>query len=453
MSEERQRILIVDDEEGIRNQLSLALEDDYLVTTAADGDGALTAAREAQPQLILLDISLSPHGGDKEGLELLPQLLEIDRRLKIILVTGHGERENALAAIAAGAYDFYVKPIDLGELKVIIRRGLRLQQLEFENVRLAESLRDRQSFGEIIGDSQSMREVYKIIQTVAPTSYTVLISGESGTGKELVAKAIHRRSECSTQPFVTINCGAIPEALLESELFGHEKGAFTDAVARKIGKFELAHQGTLFFDEIGELSLALQVKLLRFLQDQIIERVGGKEQIQIDVRVIAATNRSLAEEVERKAFREDLFYRLSVIAIDLPPLRARDDDVVLIASHLLNTYAAENKRGKLSFQNDAVAALRLYEWPGNIRELENRIKRAVILSAANRLTATDLGLDQLAGQEPRTLAAVRETAEVQHIRAALLRNNWNISRAARDLGTSRTTLYDLLDKYKIEKGK
>jgi two-component system NtrC family response regulator len=453
MSEEQQRILIVDDEEGIRNQLSLALEDDYLVTVAEDGAGALNAVREIQPQLVLLDISLSPHGGDKEGLELLPQLLEIDRRLKIILVTGHGERENALAAIAAGAYDFYVKPIDLAELKVIIRRGLRLQQLEFENVRLAESLRDRQSFGEIIGDSQSMREVYKIIQTVAPTNYTVLISGESGTGKELVAKAIHRRSECSTQPFVTINCGAIPEALLESELFGHEKGAFTDAVARKVGKFELADQGTLFLDEIGELSLALQVKLLRFLQDQIIERVGGKAQIQVDVRVIAATNRSLVEEVERKAFREDLFYRLSVIAIDLPPLRARDDDVVLIASHLLNTYAAENKRGKLSFQNEAVAALRAYEWPGNIRELENRIKRAVILSSSNRLTAADLGLDQLTGLEPRTLANVRETAEVQHIRAALLRNNWNISRAARDLGTSRTTLYDLLDKYKIDKGK
>ncbi|MFH2055463.1 MAG: sigma-54 dependent transcriptional regulator, partial [bacterium] len=371
MSEQQQRILIVDDEEGIRSQLSLALEDEYLIATAEDSESALESLRKDQPDLVLLDISLSPHGSDKEGLELLPRLLDADRRLKVIMVTGHGERDNALQAVAAGAYDFYVKPIDLTELRVIVRRALRLRQLELENARLSASLRDSQSFGEIIGDSKLMREVYKVIQTVAPTNYTVLISGESGTGKELVAKAIHRRSARAEQPFVTINCGAIPEALLESELFGHEKGAFTDAVARKIGKFELAHQGTLFLDEIGELSLALQVKLLRFLQDQIIERVGGKEQIQVDVRVIAATNRSLTEEVERKGFREDLFYRLSVIAIDLPPLRERDDDVVLIADHLLQTYAAENKKGQMSFQGDAVAALRSHEWPGNIRELEN----------------------------------------------------------------------------------
>lgn len=453
MSEQQQRILIVDDEEGIRNQLGLALEDDYEVLAAEDSESALEAVREQQPDLVLLDISLSPHGGDKEGLELLPRLLDADRRLKVVLVTGHGEKENALQAVANGAYDFYVKPIDLNELRVIISRALRLRHLELENARLSTSLRDKQSFGEIIGDSKSMREVYKVIQTVAPTNYTVLVSGESGTGKELVAKAIHRRSERAEQPFVTINCGAIPEALLESELFGHEKGAFTDAVARKVGKFELAHNGTLFLDEIGELTLALQVKLLRFLQDQIIERVGGKEQIQVDVRVIAATNRSLTEEVERKTFREDLFYRLSVITIELPPLRDRDDDVVLIGSHLLQTYAAENNKGQMSFHHDAVAALRSYEWPGNIRELENRIKRAVILAAANRLRAADLGLDQIGDEEPLSLAEVRESAEVEHIKSALLRNNWNISRAARDLGTSRTTLYDLLDKYKIEKGK
>ncbi len=453
MTESAKTILIVDDEEGIRNQLSLALEDDYDVLTAATVDEALTVAEENRPNVILLDISLSPHGGDTQGLDILPQLLELNPFSKIIMVTGHGEKENALAAIGAGAFDFYVKPIELDELTVMVSRAIYLQQLEAENRRLAESLREQSGFGEIIGDSPKMLEVFKLIETVAPTSYTVLISGESGTGKELVAKAIHRRSERAAKPFVTINCGAIPETLLESELFGHEKGAFTDAVSTKVGKFELAHDGTLFLDEIGELPLALQVKLLRFLQDQIIERVGGKDQIQVDVRVIAATNRSLSEEVEQKAFREDLFYRLSVITIELPPLRSRDDDVVLIAAHLLRLYAEENRRPSLSFHPGAVNALRSYEWPGNIRELENRLKRAVILSGGNKLSAADLGLQTNTQKEHRSLQEVREEAEIEHIRSALLRNNWNISRASRELGTSRTTLYDLMQKYKIDKAK
>jgi two-component system NtrC family response regulator len=369
------------------------------------------------------------------------------------MVTGHGEKENALAAVDAGAFDFYVKPIDLDELKIIIKRAVYLQQLEIENARLAESLQDGRAFPEIIGDSVKMREVFRLIDTVAVTSYTVLISGESGTGKELVAKAIHQRSDRAERPFVTINCGAIPETLLESELFGHEKGAFTDAVSTKVGKFELAHQGTLFLDEIGELSLPLQVKLLRFLQDRIIERVGGKEQIQVDVRVIAATNRALSREVESRTFREDLYYRLSVITIELPPLRDREDDVLLIATHLLRGYAEENRRGEMSFHPSAVAVLRAYEWPGNIRELENRLKRAVILSSGSKLTAANLGLESLGGEPLRSLQEVREETEVNHIKAALLRSNWNISKAARELGTSRTTLYDLLDKYKIQKAK
>lgn len=453
MTDSNKTILIVDDEEGIRNQLALAFEDDYRIVTAETATEAIAAVTDYKPQVVLLDISLSAHGGDKEGLDLLPEILEIDSNAKVIMVTGHGERENALIAVDTGAFDFYVKPIELDELKIIIKRAFYLQQLEQENQRLAESLRDGRAFPEIIGDSASMAQVFKLIDTVAPSSYTVLISGESGTGKELVAKAIHRRSDRSDKPFVTINCGAIPETLLESELFGHEKGAFTDAVTTKVGKFELAHDGTLFLDEVGELPLSLQVKLLRFLQDRIIERVGGKEQIQVDARVIAATNRSLSEEVEQKAFREDLFYRLSVITIELPPLREREDDVVLIASELLQQYAAENRRGSLSFHSSAVSALRSYDWPGNIRELENRLKRAVILSTDNKLTAADLGLEASIGREQRSLQDVREEAEVAHIKAALQRNNWNISRASRDLGTSRTTLYDLLEKYKIEKGK
>ncbi|MCK4856344.1 MAG: PEP-CTERM-box response regulator transcription factor [candidate division Zixibacteria bacterium] len=453
MTDKRKTILIVDDEKGIRDQLSLALESDYKILVAATASKAINAARQDKPNVALIDISLSPHGGDKEGLDLLTQLLENDPTVKAIMVTGHGEKENALQAVGAGAFDFYVKPIELEELKIIIKRALYLQTLEIENAALAESLKRQEGFSEIIGDSPRMREMYKIIDTVAPSRYTVLITGESGTGKELVAKAIHSRSDRAEKPFVTVNCGAIPEALLESELFGHEKGAFTDAHARKIGKCEMAHEGILFLDEVGELPLSLQVKLLRFLQDNVIERVGGKEPIQTDVRVIAATNRPLAEDVERKIFREDLFYRLSVITVELPPLRDRDDDVVLIADHLLKRYAAENNRSNLVFHSSGIQVLRAHDWPGNVRELENRIKRAVILSAGSKLTASDLGLKGAAIEGRRSLQDIRDQAVVDHIRAALLRNDWNISRTARELDISRTNLYDLIEKHKIEKGK
>jgi two-component system, NtrC family, response regulator len=453
MSDDKTTILIVDDEEGIRNQLTLALEDLYQIITAATPDEALAQAREQRPQVILLDIALSPYSGSQEGLEILPQLLEVDSRAKVIMVTGNDERQNALTAVGAGAFDFYVKPINLDELKVIVKRAAYLRKLEIENTEMASVLKKHKGFSNIIGTSSKMQKVFKIVETVAPTPYTVLISGESGTGKELIAKAIHSRSDRADKPFITINCGAIPETLLESELFGHEKGAFTDAFAQKVGRFELADKGTLFLDEIGELSLALQVKLLRFLQDRIIERVGGKTVIPLDVRVIAATNRSLAVEVETKRFREDLYYRLSVIALDLPALREREDDVIMIANFLLNLYGNENAKTNLSFNPSALQRIRSYDWPGNIRELENRIKRAVILSGSHRLTPEDLGFEGTLGAEQKSLLQVREEAESNHIRAALVRNNWNVSKAARDLGTSRTTLYDLLEKYKIIKDK
>ncbi|MCX6830954.1 MAG: PEP-CTERM-box response regulator transcription factor [candidate division Zixibacteria bacterium] len=453
MSDDRTTILIVDDEEGIRSQLTLALEDLYQIITAATPDEALTQASEQRPQVILLDIALSPYSGSQEGLEILPQLLEIDPRAKVIMVTGNDERQNALTAVGAGAFDFYVNPINLDELKVIVNRAVYLRKLEIENRQMASALKQHKGFPNIIGTSSKMQKVFKIVETVAPTPYTVLISGESGTGKELIAKAIHSRSDRADKTFITINCGAIPETLLESELFGHEKGAFTDAIAQKVGRFELADKGTLFLDEIGELSLALQVKLLRFLQDRIIERVGGKTVIPLDVRVIAATNRSLAEEVETKRFREDLYYRLSVIALDLPPLREREDDVVVIANFLLNLYGNENGKTNLSFNPSALQRIRSYDWPGNVRELENRIKRAVILSGSHRLTPEDLGFEGTSSAERKSLLQVREEAESNHIRSALVRNNWNVSKAARDLGTSRTTLYDLLEKYKIIKDK
>ncbi len=453
MSLKHKKILIVDDEDGIRSQLSFALEDQYEVVTAATASEALQLTRERQPDIILLDISLSPYSGSQEGLQILPDLLELDPQLKVIMVTGNGERANALTAVKSGAFDFYVKPIEFGELSVVIKRAVYLQELERENARLSESLHNLKGFSNIIGTSARMQKVFKVVATVAPTSYTVLVTGDSGTGKELIAKAIHERSDRRDKPFITINCGAIPETLLESELFGHERGSFTDAVAQKIGKFETANHGTLFLDEIGELSLALQVKLLRFLQDQTIERIGGKNTIQVDVRVIAATNRSLEEEVVSKRFREDLYYRLSVINIELPPLRDRENDILLIAEHLLKTYGNENKKANLTFTNSALQALCSYEWPGNIRELENRIKRAVILSGTNRIGAVDLGFAAAPDTEARSLQEVREEAETAHIRAALQRNNWNVTKAARDLGTSRTTLYDLIEKYKITRDK
>lgn len=451
MNDKAQKLLIVDDEQGIRDQLSLALEDEYSISVAGTAQDALESVKVERPDVVLLDIALSPYSDSQEGLEILPQMLEIDSLLKVIMVTGNGEKENALAAVQQGAFDFYMKPIDLAELGIIVKRAMYLRSLEVENARLSSQLIQEGSFPEIVGDSTQMRKIFKIVETVAETAYTVLIAGESGTGKELIAKAIHRRSERKDQPFVTINCGAIPETLLESELFGHEKGAFTDAVSQKIGKFELANEGTLFLDEIGELSLALQVKLLRFLQDKIIERVGGKQGIPLDVRVIAATNRSLKEEVEKRSFREDLFYRLSVINIELPPLREREDDVVLIGTHLLHNYAQENNKTSLKFSTSALNALRKYSWPGNIRELENRLKRAVIFCDGNRLSAADLGFDDKVGGSRKTLQQIREEAETRHITAALQRNNYNVSKAARELGTSRTTLYDLLEKYKISK--
>lgn len=453
MSLKHTKILIVDDEDGIRSQLSFALEDQYDVATASTAGEALQLTRERQPDIVLLDISLSPYSGSQEGLQILPDLLELDPQLKVIMVTGNGERANALTAVKSGAFDFYVKPIEFSELSIVIKRAAYLQELERENARLSESLHNLKGFNNIIGTSARMQKVFKVVATVAPTSYTVLVTGDSGTGKELIAKAIHERSDRRDKPFITINCGAIPETLLESELFGHERGSFTDAVAQKIGKFETADHGTLFLDEIGELSLALQVKLLRFLQDQTIERVGGKSTIQVDVRVIAATNRSLEEEVVSKRFREDLYYRLSVINIELPPLRDRENDILLIAEHLLKTYGNENKKTNLTFTNSALQSLCSYEWPGNIRELENRIKRAVILSGTNRIGAVDLGFAAASDSETRSLQEVREEAETTHIRAALQRNNWNVTKAARDLGTSRTTLYDLIEKYKITRDK
>jgi two-component system NtrC family response regulator len=446
------KVLVVDDEEGIRSQLKWALSEDYDVFLAADKESALKAIREEEPDLATLDIALSSIGEDTHGLDLLVDALEICPEMKIIMITGNDEKDTALKSIEAGAHDYFIKPINLDELKIVIKRALYVKQIETENRELQSRLAGSgREFHKIIGSSPQMIDVYKKIKTIANSDYTVMITGESGTGKELVAKALHAQSMRSERPLITINCGAIPEALLESELFGHEKGAFTDAISQKIGKFELADGGTLFLDEIGELSLMLQVKLLRFLQDKIIERVGGTKQIELNVRVLAATNRDLAEQVKERQFREDLYYRLSVINIALPPLRDRGDDTILLANHFLERFSTENNRVGCTFDKKAVAFMKSYDWPGNVRELENRVKRAVILSEDRRIGPSALGLESADLSEKKTLAELREEVESRHILETLERHRWNVSRSATDLGVSRTTLYDLLEKYGISR--
>jgi two-component system NtrC family response regulator len=448
---EKEKILIVDDEEGIRTQLSWALQDEYEILLASNAEQALELARKETPDLVTLDVALSPYEHEKDGLDILEDLLQIDPLLKVIVITGHGEEINALRAVSSGACDFYTKPINLDELKIIIKRALHIQRLERENKELTERLEEKK-FEDIIGTSPKMIEVFKTIMKIATTDVTVLITGESGTGKEMVAKAIHRKSLRKDNPFVTINCGAIPETLLESELFGHEKGAFTDAYIQKKGKFEYADGGTVFLDEIGELPLSLQVKILRFLQDHQIERIGGKEPISLDLRIIAATNKSLEKEVQLREFREDLYYRLSVINIHLPLLKDREEDVIILANAFLNLFSKEFNKLNLSFSHKSLLKLKEYSWPGNVRELENKVKRAVIMCQSKRITPYDLGFSTAEeSKKPLSLQSIRENAEKEAILEALNANDWNVSNAAKYLDVSRTSLYGLIEKYKFKK--
>jgi two-component system NtrC family response regulator len=383
-------------------------------------------------------------------LRCLRELLHLDSRAKVIVVTGNQEKENALKAIELGAFDFFLKPADLDDLRVVLRRAAHISGLE----RQGESDRDRsarQAFGEIIGESPWTREIFSIIRKVAATDAPVLVEGDSGTGKEVIARAIHRAAD-GKGPFVAINCGAIPENLLESELFGHEKGSFTGADAQRKGKLEYAAGGTVFLDEIGELPLLLQVKILRFLQQYEIERVGGRETIRVNVRVIAATNRDLEKEVREGRFREDLYYRLGVVSIKVPPLKDRGDDVVLLAEHFLKKASAQYGKPVAGFSADVLASIQSYPWPGNVRELENRIRRAVIMSEKRRIQPGDLNLPGSSNGAPtETLKDLRSQVEREHVRKALVRNRWNITRAASDLDVSRPTLHDLIKKYRIIK--
>ena len=449
LEREQSVILVVDDDEGIRSQIKWAMADEYRVLGAQNAEESIEILKRENPNLVTLDITLSPYG-DLDGIRLLEAIIEYDPRMKVIMITGHEEREIALKAIQLGAHDFYQKPINIEELKTIITRALYIQKLELENESLTRKLQQEKQFQDILGDSPQMLEVFDIMKRVLTTDVPVLIWGESGTGKELVARAIHYQSSLRDNPFIAINCGAIPENLLESELFGHEKGSFTGAYYQKKGKFELADHGTAFLDEIGELSLALQVKLLRFLQEKEVERIGGKQPIPVDVRILAATNKNLEKEIETKNFRADLYYRLSVISINLPPLRERGDDILLLAQSFLNKYSKEYDKKVYNFDALAIKRMQQYKWAGNVRELENRVKRAVIMSQKSLISSEDLGLTDEMPIKRESLIEVVDSIQRKYINMALNRTKGNISQAARELGISRVTLYDFLSRFNIE---
>ncbi len=449
---DKPKILIVEDDEEIRMQMKWALTHAYEVYVAEERQRALEVFKAEHPAVVTLDLGLPPHPREvEEGFHALGDILQEDASAKVIVITGRDEREHALRAIGQGAYDFLRKPVQLDELEVIIHRALHVYQLEHEHRALQQHLR-ADVFEGMLGSSSQMQDVFTTIHKVATTDAPVLIVGESGTGKELVARAIHRQSGRGEGPFVAINCGAIPENLLESELFGHEKGAFTGAHTQRQGRFELAHGGTLFLDEVGELPLSLQVKLLRFLQEHQLERVGGRETITVDVRALAATNMDLQQAMTDGRFREDLYYRLGVVVIALPSLRERGEDVILLARALLQRYTADSQSRVTGFTRQALNALQSYSWPGNVRELENRVKRAVIMAQGTRLTPADLDLDSpFAKYKGQGLREAREALETEIIQRALAKNKGNITRTAAELGVSRPTLHELISKYAIER--
>lgn len=449
----RPKLLIVDDDENIRTQMKWALAQNYAVVLAEDRPSALEAQKKEHPSVVTLDLGLPPHpGGVEEGFLTLASMLEYDPLIKVIIITGQAEKENALQAIGQGAYDFLCKPIEVEELKGILHRAFYVTQLEREN-RALQRQTESESFEGMLGTSPQMQEVFATIRRVATTEVPILVAGESGTGKELAARAIHRLSARKAGPFVAINCGAIPEMLLESELFGHEKGAFTGAHLQRRGRIEGAQAGTLFLDEIGDLPLPLQVKLLRFLQEHVIERVGGRETIPVDVRVLAATNVDLKKALSEGRFREDLYYRLGVVEITVPPLREREGDIALLATLFLQRYATESKKKVAKLSQPTLRALEGYHWPGNVRELENRIKRAVIMAEGTNITAADLELsDPQEKQGGKRLKEAREALERDLVQRALAHNKGNLTQAAAELGISRPTLYELIEKLGIEKG-
>ena len=453
MSEQLPKLLIVEDDPGLQAQLKWAY-DDFEVTVVGDRESAIAALRSEEPPVVTLDLGLPPDpDGTSEGFAVLDEIMALKPDTKVVVASGHGARESALTAIERGAYDFYQKPVDIEQLGLIVRRALGLHRIEAENRRLAEKTgAGNRVLGSLITAAPEMVRVARTIERVANTSVSVMLLGASGTGKELLARGLHEASDRRDGSFVAINCAAIPETLLEAELFGHEKGAFTGAVKTTEGKIELADGGTLFLDEVGDIPLPLQVKLLRFLQERQIERIGGRKAIDVDTRIVCATHQDLEAMIADGRFREDLFYRLAEVVVKIPSLAERPGDATLLAKAFLKRFAKEMNPQVTGFAPDALAAIDAWAWPGNVRELENRVKRAAIMADGKLVTAADLDLQEGAEDDPDVLnlKSARERADRKVIRHALARSEGNISNTARLLGISRPTLYDLLKHYDLQ---
>jgi len=444
----KRKLLVVDDDPGLQKQLRWNFED-YEVTVAGDRASALAALKQTQAPVVTLDLGLPPDAANaSEGLAALREILEFAPHTKVVVVTGNDDREVAVRAVAQGAYDFYEKPIDPDVLRLIVERAHALFELEAENQRLTRQ--SNTPLSGIIAGSAVMQEICRRIEKIGPTDASVLLLGESGTGKEILARALHELSSRRGNDFIAINCAAIPDTLLESELFGYERGAFTGANKQTKGKLEFANHGTLFLDEIGDLPSSLQAKLLRFLQERVIERVGGREEIPVDTRVICATHQDLRGQIRDNRFREDLYYRISEVSVQIPPLRDRIGDTVMIARALL-AQMSEMHRGRIKdFSDAAIKSMQAYGWPGNVRELENRVKRAVIMADGRYIEPGDLELDAVGDTRLPTLKECREEAEALAIRRALAVADGQVNRAAELLGVSRPTVYHLVKKYDIQ---
>jgi len=452
MSAEKPRpLLIVEDDPALQKQIRWAF-DQYETLLADDRESALVQIRRNVPAVVTMDLGLPPDADSvSEGFALLQQILEIAPDTKVIVLTGQNDQSNALRAVALGAYDFFAKPFEPEILTLTVERAFRLHDLQQENHRL-QAMQQPDALGGLITRDPAMLKLCRTVEKVATSNATILFLGESGTGKEVLARGLHGSSSRRNERFVAINCAAIPENLLESELFGYEKGAFTGAAKTTLGKIETAHKGTLFLDEIGDLPMPLQAKLLRFLQERVIERIGGRQEIPVDVRIVCATHQDLKALIKEGRFREDLYYRLAEIVVDIPPLRNRLGDVALLSHAFVKRFAVENNRGSLLLREDALRMIETHTWPGNVRELENCLKRAVIMSDGGHITADDIGLELPPdGEAPiLDLRQIRDEAERRAILAALGRSNGNVVKAAEMLGVSRPTLYDLMHRFGLK---
>ena len=450
MSEKQRALLIVEDDPALQKQMRWAFDTRETIV-ADDRESAIAQLRRHEPAVVTMDLGLPPAPDDvTEGFQLLREILALAPDTKVIVLTGQHDRENAVRAVGLGAYDFFAKPFEPELLELTIERAFRMHDLQVENARLAAV--GSSPLSGLLTRDPGMLKICRTIEKLASASVTVALLGDSGTGKEVLARALHVLSPRVTERFVAINYAAIPDTLLESELFGYEKGAFTGAVKQTLGKIETAHKGTLFLDEIGDLPLPLQAKLLRFLQERVIERVGGRDEIPVDVRIVCATHRDLKAQIKAGLFREDLYYRLAEIVIEIPPLSAREGDAVLLAHAFVQRYAHENGRGSMALTEDAINAIDAHPWPGNVRELENCLKRAVIMADGNRITADDLGLETVEEDFERlNLRHVRDEAERRAVLRVLARTNNNVARAAEILGISRPSLYDLMNRFDLKK--